>query len=110
MSGENQVTKPALDSSVSAEVMRLGFEAARQTVIKRGPMLITAHSASLTIRCISNAAVKPSRLDAGLKPPDNSQSSHQNFIDCPGWGVLKYRRTVEEKWQMSIGSLTPQEG
>ena len=32
MSGENQVTRPELDSSVSAEVMRLGFEAARQTV------------------------------------------------------------------------------
>ena len=65
----------ALDSSVSAELMRLGFETTRQTVIKRGPVLITAHSASLTIRCISNAAAKPSRLDEGLKPPDNSHKS-----------------------------------
>ena len=71
MSGEKQVTRPALDSSVSAEVMRLGFETTRQTVIKRGPMLITAHSASLTIRCISNTAAKPSLLDEGLKQPDN---------------------------------------
>ena len=75
MSGENQVTRPALDSSVSAEVMRLGFEAARHTVIKRRPMLITADSASLTIRCISNAAAKPSRLDEGLKPPGNSHKA-----------------------------------
>ena len=95
---------------MSAEVMRLGFEAARQTVIKRGPMLITAHSASLTIRCISNAAAKPSRLDAGLKPPDNSHKALIRTSLIALAGVLKYRTTVEEKWQMSIGSLTPQEG
>ena len=64
MSGENQVTKPALDSSVSAELMRLGFEAARQTVMKRGPMLITADSASLTIRYISMPQLSP---DASMK-------------------------------------------
>ena len=61
---------------MSAEVMRLGFEAARQTVGDQARANSYHRALSFSGHpVLSNAAAKPSRLNEDLKPPDNSHKA-----------------------------------